>query len=104
MPFHETIYETRSGKKTPHRAAQEQNRGKGEALRVARNHSGAPIGRVEMGEGHAVIVGEVAGIAEVDARYGIVAEAINDETDDTLRWIKAQHDVAARRIFGGFAL
>jgi hypothetical protein len=78
-----------------------RSRGKGENQRFVLNHSGRPIGSVSVDDGQAMIVGDVAGIGTVAERYDIVAKAISDETDDTLRWIAEQQDLAAQRIMGG---
>ncbi len=73
-------------------------RGKGEARRLVANRAGRPIGIVTVGKGEAEIVGDVAGLTVVDGRYGIVSKAINDETDDTLEYIKKKLEEEARKL------
>ena len=73
-------------------------RGKGEARRIVTNRQGHPIGSVDVGPGVAVITGMVAGLTTVDARYGIVAKAIAEETAEFMGWMKDQQDKAGERL------
>lgn len=78
-----------------------RRRGKGEARRLVVNRTGKPMGGVEVVDGKAEIFGRVEGLTTVDARYGVVAEAINDETEDTMRYVKEKQDAAAARLAVG---
>lgn len=73
-------------------------RGKGEGRRVMPNRRGKTIGSVDVKDGLAVIAGNVDGMTEVDARYGVVAKAIQDETADTLEYVKKRQDEAAAKL------
>lgn len=54
-----------------------------------RNRSGKyPLGGVEKGDGFFRIFGETAGLAEVDARYGIVDSAIASATADIEQYFR----------------
>jgi hypothetical protein len=77
-----------------------RNRGKGEARRLVPNRKGQTIGSVTVEEGVATIIGSVDGLTTVDARYGVVSQAISDETDDTMQYIKNKQDAAAARFAG----
>jgi hypothetical protein len=73
-------------------------RGKGEARHLVPNRRGKTLGSVTVGDGVAVIVGMVDGINTVDERYGVVRKAINDETDDTMKYVKDHQDAAAEKL------
>ena len=75
-----------------------RRRGKGENKRYVLNRTGKPLGGVEVSEGQAIITGQVEGLTTVDARYGVVAAAIADETDDTMKYVKAKQDAAAAKL------
>jgi methylaspartate ammonia-lyase len=40
----------------------------------------------------------VEGLTTVDARYGVVAQAIADETADTMKYIKEKQDAEAAKL------
>lgn len=75
-----------------------RRRGKGENRRLVENRRGKTMGSVEVGEGVALIAGNVDGLNTVDARYGVVAQAIADETNDTLSYIKRRQEEAALKL------
>jgi hypothetical protein len=75
-----------------------RSRGKGEARRYVLNRSGKSMGEVTVNEGGALIAANVAGINTVDARYSVVAQAIADETDDTMKYVKQKQDEAAAKL------
>ena len=75
-----------------------RNRGKGDARRQVPNRRGKTIGSVDVSDGVAVIAGNVDGLTEVDARYGVVAAAIADETDDTMAYVKRKQDEIAGKL------
>lgn len=79
-----------------------RSRGKGDGQRLVPNRRGQTMGSVTVEEGSATIVGSVDGLTKVDARYGVVNEAISDETDDTLAYIKRKQDEAAERLASAF--
>jgi hypothetical protein len=79
-----------------------RNRGKGENQRLVPNRHGQTMGSVTVEEGSATIVGSVAGLTTVDARYGVVAQALSDETDDTMDYIKRKQDEAGERFASAF--
>lgn len=71
-------------------------RGKGDARTLVLNRRGKTIGSIEISDGVATITGNVAGLNTVDVRYGVVNQAIADETKDTLDFIKKRQDEAAK--------
>jgi hypothetical protein len=75
-----------------------RRRGKGENKRLVVNRGGKPMGGVEVSEGQAIITGRVEGLTTVDARYGVVAQAIADETADTMKYIKEKQDAEAAKL------
>jgi hypothetical protein len=75
-----------------------RRRGKGENSRIVTNRRGQKIGSVEVSDGVALITGMVDGLNTVDARYGIVTQAIKDETDDTMKYVKEKQDAEAARL------
>jgi hypothetical protein len=65
-----------------------------------RNNTGRPLGGVERTEGSFRIFGETAGLAEVDARYGIVAGALAIARDDMVTYLKERHAEGYFKLFG----
>ena len=77
-----------------------RTRGKGDQKRQVLNRRGTSIGDVEVNEGVALITGRVNGLNTVDARYNVVTQAIADETDDTMSYVKRKQDEAASQLMG----
>lgn len=77
-------------------------RGKGKGRRVVPNRKGQTMGSVDIDSGVALVTARVEGINRVDARYGVVAKAIHDDTDDTLAYIKRNQDQETAKILGSF--
>jgi hypothetical protein len=75
-----------------------RTRGKGEDKRLVQNRSKSPIGYVQVQGESAVIVGELAGISEIDERYQIVNKALKDETDDTMEYIVGKLEAKASQL------
>ncbi len=72
-----------------------RSRGKGENQHLVQNRMCQTIGSVVVGQGGAVITGKIAGINTVDERYGIVRQAITDETNDTITYVRQRQEAAA---------
>lgn len=75
-----------------------RNRGAGEARHLMLNRRGKTIGSVDVSDGVALIAGNVDGMTIVDQRYGVVNQAIADETDDTLKFVKERQEQAASKL------
>lgn len=65
-----------------------------------RNKTGKPLGFAEVLDGSFRIVGETAGLSEVDARYGIVAGALSAARDDMVKYLKDRHAETYFKVFG----
>lgn len=77
-----------------------RNRGKGENKHTVLNRRGKSIGDVTVTDGVALIAGKVDGLNTVDARYGVVAKAIADETADTMKYVEQKQAELARKLIG----
>ena len=70
--------------------------------RTVQNRQGKTMGIVEIGEGEASITAELPGVTTVDQRYAIVAQALADETDDTMEYVERKMAEKRGELFGGF--
>jgi hypothetical protein len=71
-----------------------------------KNRTGRPLGFVDKGPGYLRIVGLTSGLREVDARYGVVASALQEATADTEEYLIRKDREAffrAVRQFAGLA-